>query len=205
EDFSPREMRRTPQFHLISLTFAVSAGAGLMAIGLMKLYPVESLTDSGLSEDQASAIAGNAMALFFSVANGAGRLVWGTISDRLGRKNSVIAMTASQGVFLLAFIPMAGHLWCGVPDRRPRRVTDFPTAPRRRGIKGGSPRLLPQRSPVRPLDTSPRWPPKGVTNGARHRSLQNAETDWHCPATAVGSASPAVGPWATISLCPAPH
>ena len=72
EDFSPTEMQRTPQFHLISLTFAVSAGAGLMAIGLMKLYPVESLTDSGLSESEASAIAGTAMALFFSVANGAG-------------------------------------------------------------------------------------------------------------------------------------
>ncbi len=109
EDFSPREMQRTPQFHLISLTFAVSAGAGLMAIGLMKLYPVESLTDSGLSENEASAIAGTAMALFFSIANGAGRLVWGAASDRLGRKNSIIAMTASQGVFLFAFIPMAGN------------------------------------------------------------------------------------------------
>ena len=109
EDFSPGEMRRTPQFHLISLTFAVSAGAGLMAIGLMKLYPVESLSDSGLSETEASAIAGTAMALFFSIANGAGRLVWGTLSDRLGRKNSVIAMTASQGIFLFAFIPMAGN------------------------------------------------------------------------------------------------
>jgi OFA family oxalate/formate antiporter-like MFS transporter len=109
EEFTPREMQRTPQFHLISLTFAVSAGAGLMAIGLMKLYPVESLTDSGLSETEASAIAGTAMALFFSIANGAGRLVWGTVSDRLGRKNSVIAMTASQGVLLFAFIPMAGN------------------------------------------------------------------------------------------------
>ena len=41
ESFTPREMLRTPQFHLISLTFMVSAGAGLMAIGVMKLYPVE--------------------------------------------------------------------------------------------------------------------------------------------------------------------
>jgi OFA family oxalate/formate antiporter-like MFS transporter len=85
EDYTPRQMKRTPQFHLISLTFAVSAGAGLMAIGLMKLYPVESLTDSGR------------------------RLVWGALSDRLGRKNSIIVMTASQGLFLLAFIPMAGN------------------------------------------------------------------------------------------------
>ncbi len=109
EAFSPREMLRTPQFHLISLTFMVSAGAGLMAIGLMKLYPVEALTDNGLLEHEADAIAGTAMAVFFSLANGAGRLVWGTISDKLGRKRSVVAMAASQGIFLIAFTWMAGN------------------------------------------------------------------------------------------------
>jgi OFA family oxalate/formate antiporter-like MFS transporter len=51
------------------------------------------------------------MAVFFSLANGAGRLVWGTLSDKLGRKNSVIAMAASQGVLLFLFIPMAGTEW----------------------------------------------------------------------------------------------
>lgn len=111
EDFAPREMLRTAQFHLISLTFAVSAGAGLMAIGLMKLYPIEALTDSGLSEVEASAVAGTAMAVFFSLANGIGRLAWGALSDKLGRKRSVIIMTASQGLFLFMFIPMAGVEW----------------------------------------------------------------------------------------------
>jgi OFA family oxalate/formate antiporter-like MFS transporter len=111
EEFTPREMLRTPQFHLLSLTFAVSAGAGLMAIGLMKLYPIEALTESGVGEDEASAIAGTAMAVFFSLANGVGRIVWGTLSDSLGRKRSVVLMAASQGVFLFAFIPMAGTEW----------------------------------------------------------------------------------------------
>ena len=109
EDFSHREMLRTPQFHLISLTFMVSAGAGLMAIGVMKLYPVELLTDGGLSEDEASAIAGTAMAVFFSIANGVGRLVWGTLSDRLGRRRSIVTMTATQGVLFLLFTVMAGN------------------------------------------------------------------------------------------------
>jgi OFA family oxalate/formate antiporter-like MFS transporter len=109
ENFRPREMLRTPQFHLISLTFMVSAGAGLMAIGLMKLYPIEALTDNGLLEDEASAIAGTAMAVFFSLANGVGRLAWGAISDKLGRKTSVVTMAASQGVFLLLFVAMAGN------------------------------------------------------------------------------------------------
>ena len=48
------------------------------------------------------------MAVFFSLANGVGRIAWGTLSDSLGRKRSVVLMAASQGVFLFAFIPMAG-------------------------------------------------------------------------------------------------
>ena len=111
EDFTPREMLRTPQFHLMSFTFAVSAGAGLMAIGLMKLYPIEALTYNGLTEAQASAIAGTAMAVFFSLANGAGRIAWGVLSDKLGRKRSVVSMAASQGIFLFLFVPMAGTEW----------------------------------------------------------------------------------------------
>jgi OFA family oxalate/formate antiporter-like MFS transporter len=106
--YTPREMLRTPQFHLISLTFAVSAGAGLMAIGLMKLYPVEALMESGMSSIEASAVAGTAMAVFFSLANGVGRLAWGAVSDRLGRKLSIIIMAATQGLLMFAFIPMAG-------------------------------------------------------------------------------------------------
>jgi OFA family oxalate/formate antiporter-like MFS transporter len=111
ENFTPREMLRTPQFHLISLTFLVSAGAGLMAIGSMKLYPTEALVDNGFTVDNADAIAGTAMAVFFSLANGIGRISWGLIGDRLGRKTSVVTMTATQGVFLLLFITMAGNEW----------------------------------------------------------------------------------------------
>ena len=69
-----------------------------MAIGLMKLWPVEALTDNGIALDQADAIAGTAMAVFFSLANGIGRLAWGALSDKLGRKVSVVTMTASQSV-----------------------------------------------------------------------------------------------------------
>ncbi|MCP4964284.1 MAG: OFA family MFS transporter [bacterium] len=109
EDFTPQEMLRTPQFHLISLTFLVSAGAGLMAIGLMKLYPPEALVDNGFTVDNADAIAGTAMAVFFSLANGIGRLAWGILGDKLGRKRSVVTMAASQGLFLLLFTSMAGN------------------------------------------------------------------------------------------------
>jgi OFA family oxalate/formate antiporter-like MFS transporter len=109
EDFSPKEMLRTPQFHLISLTFLVSAGAGLMAIGSMKQYPPGALIDNGFTADNADAIAGTAMAVFFSLANGIGRVAWGALGDKLGRKLSVVTMAASQGLFLLLFTSMAGN------------------------------------------------------------------------------------------------
>ncbi|MGB5730922.1 MAG: OFA family MFS transporter [Acidimicrobiia bacterium] len=109
DNFTSSEMLRTPQFYLIFLTFAVSAGGGLMAIGLMKLWPVEALMDGGMLEAEADDIAGLAMAVFFSLANGFGRLAWGWMSDRLGRKRSVVIMTATQAALLLAFIPMAGN------------------------------------------------------------------------------------------------
>lgn len=109
EEFSVDDVLKTPQFYLIFLTFAVSAGAGLMSIGLMKLYPMEALQASGYSALQASAIAGTAMAVFFSLANGIGRIVWGLLSDKLGRKHAVMYMAGSQGLILLFFTSMAGN------------------------------------------------------------------------------------------------
>ncbi len=102
------QMLKTPQFFMIFLTFVFSAGAGLMTIGLMKLFPKEALQAAGQTPEQASAIAGTAMAVFFSLANGFGRIAWGTMSDKLGRKLSVIIMCATQGIFVIAFTKMAG-------------------------------------------------------------------------------------------------
>ncbi|MEZ5199220.1 MAG: OFA family MFS transporter [Bacteroidales bacterium] len=107
-EFSTSEMLGKVQFYLIFLTFVFSAGAGLMSIGLMKLYPMEALINGGYSETEASAIAGTAMAVFFSLANGLGRILWGMLSDKLGRKTSIIMMTAIQGIVVILFTYMAG-------------------------------------------------------------------------------------------------
>ncbi|MBU0529565.1 OFA family MFS transporter [bacterium] len=107
-DLVSSQMLKTPQYYMILLTFAFGASAGLMSIGLMKLFPMQALTSSGLSEGVAEGIAGTAMAVFFSLANGFGRIAWGAISDKLGRRNSIMVMMATQGIMVILFQWMAG-------------------------------------------------------------------------------------------------
>ncbi len=107
-DFPSGQMLKTPQYYMILLTFVFSAGAGLMSIGLMKLFPMSALQANGFDAIKASAIAGTAMAVFYSLFNGLGRIAWGFVSDKLGRKTSIILMTATQGIIVIAFQKMAG-------------------------------------------------------------------------------------------------
>lgn len=108
-DFNSGEMLRTPQFYLILLTFTFGAAAGLMSIGLMRLWPKEALTQAGFTAEAAGAAATLAMAVFFALFNGLGRIVWGIISDKIGRKTSIIMMMATQGLFVVLFQWMAGN------------------------------------------------------------------------------------------------
>lgn len=107
-DFTSGEMLKTIQFYLIVLTYAFGAGAGLMSIGLMKLWPMEAMQANGISKEVAGAAATLAMAIFFALFNGLGRILWGMISDKMGRKTSIAIMMATQGVFVILFQWMAG-------------------------------------------------------------------------------------------------
>lgn len=107
-DFTSGQMLKTVQFYMIVLTYAFGAGAGLMSIGLMKLWPMEAMQANGISKEVASAAATLAMAIFFALFNGLGRIVWGIISDKIGRKLSIAIMMATQGVFVILFQWMAG-------------------------------------------------------------------------------------------------
>lgn len=108
-NFSSSQMLRTNQFYLIVLTYAFGAGAGLLSIGLMKLWPMEAMQANGISKEVASAAATMAMAVFFALFNGLGRIMWGMISDKIGRKTSIALMMATQGAFVILFQWMAGN------------------------------------------------------------------------------------------------
>jgi OFA family oxalate/formate antiporter-like MFS transporter len=107
-DFKSGEMLKTPQYYMILFTFIFGASAGLMSIGLMKLFPMTALQANGFEKEAASAIAGTAMAVFYSLANGIGRIAWGALSDKLGRKLSIILMMGIQGIIVILFQWMAG-------------------------------------------------------------------------------------------------
>jgi len=102
-----REMLKTPQFFCLWFMFLAGAMAGLMVIGCIKLFGIDALQAAGMDATAASAAAGTAMALFFALANGIGRIVWGLISDKIGRKYSLFLMCLTQGLVMLFFYRMA--------------------------------------------------------------------------------------------------
>ena len=106
-DLTPRAMLRTPQFYMLFLMFVGSALAGLMVIYCIRLFGIDALQASGATADAALAgtVAGTAMA-WYAILNGLGRIAWGTVSDKLGRRLALFLMCLFQGVIMLLFYKM---------------------------------------------------------------------------------------------------
>lgn len=111
-EFGANELLSVPQFYMVFATFVLSALAGLMVIYCIKLFGIDALTFSAIGSldpatanfsetaKWASAAAGTAMA-FYAILNGLGRIVWGTISDKTGRKTAITLMCLFQGIIML--------------------------------------------------------------------------------------------------------
>jgi OFA family oxalate/formate antiporter-like MFS transporter len=110
-EFTAAQMVRTPQFWTLFLTFLVGATAGLMVIGVIQLFGKDALTAQGLAADRANIIAGTAMGLFYALLNGLGRIIWGSLSDKLGRRNAIALMTCLQGLVMIVFYFIGGYEW----------------------------------------------------------------------------------------------
>ncbi len=98
-EFSAGRMLKTPQFYMLWTVFVFSALAGLMVIYCIKLFGLDALSYKGVAD--AGAITGTAMA-WYAIFNGFGRIAWGSVSDRIGRKAAIVAMTVFQGAAMLA-------------------------------------------------------------------------------------------------------
>jgi MFS transporter, OFA family, oxalate/formate antiporter len=97
-DWTPGEMMGNAQFYILWSIYLIGAAAGLMIIGQAVPIGVEVA-----KLDKAVAAGGlGTMALF----NGLGRLVHGSISDKIGRKNTVLLMFAE---YLVAFLLLLPH------------------------------------------------------------------------------------------------
>jgi MFS transporter, OFA family, oxalate/formate antiporter len=119
-NFETSEMLKTPQYYMLFITFVFSALAGLMVIYCIKLFGIDSLTFSKLGSlnigspdykstmEWASSVAGTAMAVY-AILNGLGRIIWGVISDKIGRRMSIFLMCLLQGVIMLLLFRLGAH------------------------------------------------------------------------------------------------
>ncbi len=110
KQFSPREMVRTKSFILLWIMFVLSATCGLMMIGNVsnlgqnfeQIYAdanpgFDPTSQNVMVTAQVATITG-VLAIF----NGAGRIVWGMVSDRMGRMKTMKAMFLTQAIILFA-------------------------------------------------------------------------------------------------------
>lgn len=97
-EYDWNEMLRTPQFYLLWIMYAFASFAGLMVIG-------------HLAKIAANQAAGATLALslvvpIYAVGNAFGRILAGTVSDKLGRTRTLFLFCLSQAV-VMALMPQA--------------------------------------------------------------------------------------------------
>ncbi len=91
EDFSPWEMLGTVQFYLLWFMYACGAGAGLMVISKL----------ATIATKQAGLDLGFLLVAALAVGNGAGRILAGVLSDKLGRKPTMFGCFVVQAVLVI--------------------------------------------------------------------------------------------------------
>jgi MFS family permease len=99
-DIRGTEMLRTTQFRLLFSMFLLSSFAGLMVIYCIKLFGIDALSAKNAVE--ASATAGTAMAVY-AIMNGLGRILYGRLSDTLGRRITIRLMMFAQAIMMASF------------------------------------------------------------------------------------------------------
>jgi OFA family oxalate/formate antiporter-like MFS transporter len=102
KDYEPSEMVQTPQFWLLWTMFILAAAAGLMTIGNVTTFTESQLVSEGITAEEASLLAVTTGS-FLSIFNSGGRIVWGAVSDKLGRIITMILMFGTLGLTMFFF------------------------------------------------------------------------------------------------------
>ncbi len=105
--FKPSEVLRTPQFYLVTLVLMCATAAGSMMIPMAKILGLQK--DSGLKPEEA--IAG---VMIITACNSFGRLFWGWVSDKLGRKRTIMLLLVVTGLSIVGVSFVSGYLMLAV-------------------------------------------------------------------------------------------
>jgi len=95
-DYEWREMIGTTQFWLLWVMFVLAASAGLMTIGNVKSFV--QAQNPAIDAVLAATIVG-----ILSIFNALGRIIWGAISDRIGRTMTMATMFGVLGITMVIF------------------------------------------------------------------------------------------------------
>ena len=106
-DYGPREMLKTPVFWILWITYFAGCTAGLQVI--MKASPIWqsfriSMAPPPVPAGDFTAIltAGAVAVSILAIFNSAGRILWGRVSDGIGRKPALMIMLLLCGLTMLA-------------------------------------------------------------------------------------------------------
>lgn len=104
-EVGPLGMLTRWQFYVMWSMFMVGALAGLMVIGNVKNFAIsgEGFTDHGFNAADAADFGIIAASICLPILNGTGRIVWGVISDKIGRKYAFALMFSLQALSMSVF------------------------------------------------------------------------------------------------------
>lgn len=94
---TPGELLRMPLFYLLWIIYFIGAGAGLMVISSI----------GGMAKNSMGALAFIAVAVM-AIGNAGGRILAGMLSDRIGRRWTLMLVLLLQAVLMFAAIPVTG-------------------------------------------------------------------------------------------------
>ncbi len=123
---TPAQVLKDPRFYIITLSLMLACMGGLMMIGFAKPIAVA----KGLGETATIGV------LVISMCNSLGRLTWGAISDKLGRKRTIIVLltgsavlsalvSSVSGYFIYVLIGLIGFFYGGFLSSFPSLTADL--------------------------------------------------------------------------------